>query len=196
MNPFSLSSKDPFSLMLALSLAGHASVLGISVMAPLQPKLSVVPALTSIEVTLVEEIEPEDIKEEPLETITQEQIITEKTPEEITLQETISKELHEESISEQGALIDAQVVENANPAPIYPRLARLKGWEGTVILRILVDADGKVQEINIHQASGYSILDDEALKTVKKWKFVPARVGTLKLSSWVTLAIQFKLIEK
>jgi protein TonB len=62
-----------------------------------------------------------------------------------------------------------------NPAPAYPSVSRRRGEEGTVILELLVLADGRVTEISIKQSSGYPRLDRSAIKAVKRWRYTPAK---------------------
>ncbi|EGH14302.1 TonB, partial [Pseudomonas savastanoi pv. glycinea str. race 4] len=80
-----------------------------------------------------------------------------------------------------------------NPAPEYPSLARRRGWEGTVLLRVHVLASGKPGEIQIQKSSGRDQLDDAALAAVKRWSFVPAKQGDVAQDGWVSVPIDFKI---
>jgi len=80
-----------------------------------------------------------------------------------------------------------------NPAPGYPPLSKRLREEGTVMLRVRVDADGRAAEVQLRQSSGHARLDDRALETVKRWKFVPARQGGQPVEAWVIVPIQFSL---
>ena len=80
-----------------------------------------------------------------------------------------------------------------NPKPPYPSVSRRMGEEGEVQLRVSVDASGNVQQIELHKSSGFSRLDQSALDTVKRWRFVPARQGNQPVSSSVIVPIQFSL---
>ncbi len=80
-----------------------------------------------------------------------------------------------------------------NPLPRYPPLAREKGYEGTVYLRVLVRADGRVGQLTIDRSSGYEILDREAVNSVKGWAFLPAKKGGKPVESWVLLPVKFAL---
>jgi protein TonB len=51
---------------------------------------------------------------------------------------------------------------------IYPLIARKKGWQGTVIVSFVVSKDGMVQEVHIKESSGFSLLDQSAVNTIKK----------------------------
>ncbi len=61
------------------------------------------------------------------------------------------------------------------PAPTYPRDMLLDGKEGTVVLKVLVDVDGRPVSVEIERSSGHRKLDDAARRQVlRKWMFRPA----------------------
>lgn len=80
-----------------------------------------------------------------------------------------------------------------NPAPPYPPLARRMGEEGKVLLRVLVNAQGTADSVEINTSSGSERLDDSAQRTVRNWKFIPAKRGDNAVQSWVLVPIIFKL---
>lgn len=80
-----------------------------------------------------------------------------------------------------------------NPAPEYPSLAQRRGWEGTVLLRVHVLANGKPSEIQIQKSSGREALDEAAIRAVKRWSFVPAKRGDVAQEGWVTVPLDFRL---
>jgi protein TonB len=80
-----------------------------------------------------------------------------------------------------------------NPKPEYPMTARQQQWQGTVLLRVYVDADGKALQVNVQRSSGHGVLDESALDAVKRWRFVPAKRGDMAEASWVTVPIVFEL---
>ena len=61
-----------------------------------------------------------------------------------------------------------------NRPPRYPELARRNRWEGTVVLRLRVEADGSLSSVTVHRSSGYPILDAEAVNAVRMWRAKPA----------------------
>jgi len=79
--------------------------------------------------------------------------------------------------------------------PKYPSHARKMGWEGTTLLRVLVNQKGKTKFIEISRSSGFATLDKAAMKAVKRWRFHPARSGTEAVESWVKIPIVFNLEE-
>lgn len=88
---------------------------------------------------------------------------------------------------------DADYLEN--PKPPYPSLSRRMGEEGRVVLRVQVRADGSAGEVLLHASSGSPRLDQSALDTVRRWKFVPARRGDEAVAAWVQVPIVFSLKE-
>lgn len=80
-----------------------------------------------------------------------------------------------------------------NPLPKYPPLAREKGYEGTVYLRVQVQPNGRVGKLAIDRSSGHEILDQAAVDSVREWMFLPARKGGKPVESWVLLPVKFML---
>jgi TonB family protein len=80
-----------------------------------------------------------------------------------------------------------------NPKPPYPQDARDKGYQGTVRLKVEVLPDGRAGEIELKESCGYGMLDQSALDTVKKWRFIPATKGKTPISCWVIVPITFQL---
>jgi len=62
----------------------------------------------------------------------------------------------------------------ANPAPVYPPAALLERRAGRVLLRVAVNAAGRVERLGVHQSSGHADLDQAAVETVRQWLFTPA----------------------
>ena len=80
-----------------------------------------------------------------------------------------------------------------NARPDYPRLARLRGYEGTVVLRVEVLTDGKVGRIEIGRSAGYDVLDRAALAAVRTWRFEPGRKEGRGVVMFVDVPVRFVL---
>ena len=80
-----------------------------------------------------------------------------------------------------------------NPAPPYPPQSRRMNEEGRVILRVEVSAEGRAENVEIKTSSGSARLDESALRTVRSWRFIPAKRGETAVDSWVLVPIIFKL---
>lgn len=83
-----------------------------------------------------------------------------------------------------------------NPKPPYPLLARRRGYEGRVLLSVLVRADGASGGVTLKQSSGHTMLDASALDTVRRWRFLPARRGATPVESRVVVPIVFRLEDR
>lgn len=59
--------------------------------------------------------------------------------------------------------------------PGYPPLSRRMGEEGTVVLRVELDEQGKVCSARVSGSSGFTRLDDAALTAVRTWRCTPAQ---------------------
>jgi len=81
----------------------------------------------------------------------------------------------------------------SNPKPVYPAIARRRGWEGKVLLKVDVSAEGLSQSVRLHQSSGYEELDDSAITAVEKWQFSPAKRGGESVPCTVIVPIIFTL---
>jgi protein TonB len=88
---------------------------------------------------------------------------------------------------------DALPEYSENPPVAYPRRARRRGYEGMVLLEVLVNKKGKVDDLRILSSSGYDILDRSAVKSVKTWSFKPARKGKETIEMWVKVPVRFQL---
>ena len=80
-----------------------------------------------------------------------------------------------------------------NPPPDYPVKAQRRGWEGRVLVTVQVTAAGSVSGISLGGSSGYSLLDQAALKAVRSWRFVPAMHFGRPVASSVTVPVVFQL---
>ena len=80
-----------------------------------------------------------------------------------------------------------------NTPPTYPGLARKRGQEGTVILQVLVNREGRVDDLKIDTSSNLTLLDRAAVTAVRKWSFEPGRRGEEKVPMWVRVPVTFKL---
>jgi protein TonB len=78
--------------------------------------------------------------------------------------------------------------------PDYPPTSRRLGEEGSVILQVLVGADGKVQEGKIKTSSGFSRLDEAALKhALRAWRFTPGTEDGAPVTVWHSVKVTFKI---
>ena len=80
-----------------------------------------------------------------------------------------------------------------NPPPRYPRLARRLGHEGLVMLNVRVSAEGLCISVTVTRSSGHTILDREAVRAVKGWRFKPAMKAGVPVEGEMQIPIRFLL---
>ncbi len=80
-----------------------------------------------------------------------------------------------------------------NPKPAYPSLSRRLGEQGKVVVRVLIGANGQPQKAELRQSSGFDRLDQAALSTVMKWRYVPGKRGGVAEDMWFSVPINFVL---
>jgi protein TonB len=80
-----------------------------------------------------------------------------------------------------------------NPRPSYPSLSKRLGEQGKVVVRVLIDADGTAQKAEIKQSSGFDRLDQSALNTVLRWRYLPAKRAGVAQAMWFNVPISFLL---
>ena len=76
--------------------------------------------------------------------------------------------------------------------PPYPKRAERNGWEGTVLLTLLINTDGEVEKVGIAKTSGYELLDRQACESVGAWRFQPARRNGIAIATTVQQPIIFR----
>lgn len=137
----------------------------------------------------------------------------EETPPEVKLEKPIRRELGEIKLPEpklDQTIKQAEQANNSQPAPRqarldappkpkrnikpdYPKGARQRGEQGDVVLEIRVNAEGTVDDVKVATSSGFTELDEAAVKAARSAKFSPARSGRESVASTARLKLQFKL---
>lgn len=97
------------------------------------------------------------------------------------------------SLETNGIMKQAVPLYLQNPPPAYPLVARRRSYEGTVILDVLVDREGRVRDLSVSQSSGHQVLDKAAAAAVKNWLFEPGRRGKETTDMWVKVPVTFRL---
>ena len=78
------------------------------------------------------------------------------------------------------------------PDPEYSEEARKAKYQGTVVLWLVVDANGRPQQIRVQRALGMG-LDEKAIEAVKQWKFDPARKDGQAVPVMINVEVNFRL---
>ena len=78
--------------------------------------------------------------------------------------------------------------------PVYPELAKLKGLSSSVHLRAVIDADGKVEDVQVVRESirGFGF-KDSAVKALKECRFIPARAGDKAVKVVTGINVRFEV---
>lgn len=79
------------------------------------------------------------------------------------------------------------------PTPRYPASARQRGVEGEVVVRMRVDARGRVIDVAIVRSNPPGVFDDAARQAARAYRFDPAVQGGQAVESTVEQRIAFKL---
>ena len=77
--------------------------------------------------------------------------------------------------------------------PEYPSASKRLEEEGTVQLKFLVGADGKVIESAVEKSSGFRRLDEAARAGLSKCQFKPATVDGKPQQSWASMKYTWRL---
>ncbi len=80
-----------------------------------------------------------------------------------------------------------------NPTPTYPGLSRRMGEQGTVLVRVFINTEGRAEKAEIRTSSGHSRLDQAALVTVQHWRYVPGKRAGVAQAMWFNVPIRFML---
>lgn len=77
------------------------------------------------------------------------------------------------------------------PAPKYPKTARSLGQRGLVVLRALIDVNGRAVEVIVHRSAGFAALDEAARKAVLDASFKPYMEDGRAQPAFVLIPIEF-----
>jgi len=111
------------------------------------------------------------------------------------LKDRSSTEAKQSFLDSQGfnSVKKAIPIYDKNPSPEYPLIARRRGFQGTVVLEVMVDRNGRIGDLKVLKSSGYKVLDRAASASVREWIFKPAIKGNEKIEMWVRVPVCFKL---
>ena len=98
----------------------------------------------------------------------------------------LDKEREKKFLLEKLYIISKIVQKNIS----YPYIARKMGWEGRVVVSFILTKEGKINLLTVEKSSGYDVLDENAIKTIKKVsKYFPLPPLDVKIK----LPISYKL---
>lgn len=85
-----------------------------------------------------------------------------------------------------------QPIAGQSPPPTYPPAALRNGVEGSVVVRVDVDATGYPMNVTIIQRSGSRDLDRAAADAVRRWRFLPAQNNGQAVPGSIEVPFDFK----
>ena len=80
-----------------------------------------------------------------------------------------------------------------NAPPPYPPLSKRLGEQGKVTVRAFIEVNGTASKAEIRTSSGYERLDQTALQTVLKWRYIPGKRAGVPEAMWFNIPINFVL---
>jgi protein TonB len=89
--------------------------------------------------------------------------------------------------------VDSQPRLASRVSPTYPFRAKRRGVEGKVVVRFLVDKQGRVSQSTVVRADPEGVFEQSALKAVRQWRFQPGTKDGRPVATWVQVPIRFEL---
>ncbi len=77
--------------------------------------------------------------------------------------------------------------------PEYSDEARKVRFNGSVVLRIVIDENGNTRDIEVVRSPGLG-LDERAVNAVKQWRFRPGKRDGAAVPVWATVEVNFRLL--
>ncbi len=90
-------------------------------------------------------------------------------------------------------LVDVAPKPKSRGAFKYPTSAKKKGIKGYVVLSILIDEYGRVDEVQVLESSPAGVFDEAAIQGINSWRFEPAKYEGKKVKVWAKQKIRFDL---
>jgi TonB family protein len=91
-----------------------------------------------------------------------------------------------------GRQVDRKARLLSRPEPAYPRRARRADVQGTVVLRVVLAASGRVEKIAVLKGLPEGVTE-EAIKAARQIRFVPAERDGRKVSQSAIIEYNFNL---
>jgi protein TonB len=67
------------------------------------------------------------------------------------------------------------------------------GEQGVVVLRVMIETDGRAAQVVVARSSGSARLDQAAIAAIRQWRFIPAQQGGQPVSQWYDWRWEFRL---
>ena len=90
-----------------------------------------------------------------------------------------------------GAVTGPRLITEVKPK--YRSEALENGVQGTVVLEVIVDANGCASHIRVVRSLDRGGLDEEAVAAVAQWRFEPGRLAGVPVDVLVTIMVDFSI---
>lgn len=80
-----------------------------------------------------------------------------------------------------------------NPPPPYPPMSKRLGEQGRVVVRAFIQLDGTASRAEVQRSSGFERLDQTAVQTVLRWRYIPGKRAGVPEAMWFNIPINFVL---
>ena len=77
--------------------------------------------------------------------------------------------------------------------PVYPMGAKRRGIQGWVKVRVVVDARGGVEDVEVIEARPPGVFDESVIRSVRGWRFKPGTVGGVPVRAQAQTTVRFEL---
>lgn len=203
------------AMLFGLLIIGYNRITPVSVAAPIEVEF--VPASvvnTGDTQTEVSSRSPTELQSEQQTIQVEQEVIPQKTTQQVkadgkteiqtSFSESATVGIPSASINNDGApkgnrqdspVVRTQASYISGARPSYPRDARQAGWEGAVVIRVLVATDGSASTVAVHASSGYTSLEEAAAQAIKQWHFAPACHGAATVESYYDVRVKFRLAD-
>jgi protein TonB len=89
--------------------------------------------------------------------------------------------------------VDVEPRPVAQSPPAYPQRAIAKNIEGYVVLRLLINRSGGVDQVKVMDSSPAGVFEECAVAAARGWRFEPARYQGEAVKMWARIRVPFKL---
>lgn len=110
-----------------------------------------------------------------------------------------NRDLDENLLGKTGNAVMTADLVDVPPKPItrasfkYPPAAKKNGVKGYVVLSVLVETDGSVNQVQVLESNPSGIFDAAALQGIRAWQFEPAKYKGDTVRVWAKQRIRFDL---
>ncbi len=87
---------------------------------------------------------------------------------------------------------DVAPVPVRTPPPTYPPAMKMKGISGMVVVNVVIDSAGEVENVAVRKST-HPEFEDPAVKAVRRWRFKPAKKDGDAIRARVAVPLKFAI---